>query len=621
MSITDWTYLKDLASNYSITRSTFVEDSDVVIEYLANESWSTTKPSVPGTYKIRAKINGTPNYNGCDYFSGNEFNISVPEIAIINPVHNTIYMNVDDVDYNSLQNTQTSAPNAKIKDTDINVAGNWNWVKESLNYVHGTNTSSYTLTFTPSDTHLSATTSTVNLTVASVAKIGSTFYATIEKALESSVSGNEIIVMAQTTGKIKIQSENAVIKNGVTLVLPYDENDGRNKDGTSNNDFSTTYKDTANTDDLLLLERKNIVIMAPGSKLTIKEGGILEIAGELSGSNGGKPLSGHTARYYAELIMESGAEIYSEGEIKLTGFISESSYNNGSIITANKGSVSLPFVLKDFRGGTYMSATYVWGKSNQTAPFNQYQFRNISSKLRVNYNAKVYGYANLYASSQANHTEISFVGNGSNFMIMFTNENSYMLAHYNPSKEVCKLDFYNGFTLNALNMNIGGTNVSTSDVYFPVNCYFNISLNADENKTANYTLTQKIKLLPGAVLTISKNVTATFGNINVYDKTYIDETNVGRKYPTLNVDAIINVEGTMICESLGGNIKSQTIGASVQIKTNYSLTTYETKGEAKNYLFYQKVDFKSVTYTATFNGVKATTKGTYTYNASSWTVS
>ncbi len=589
------------------------------------------KPSNAGTYYVKAYVEGANNYTECTT-GVMSYTISKDNPKITAPTYNTLYLSNGE----TTRNYKTAPAVKDINGASMLTKGTLTYGE--LTYAHGTNTSYFTLTFTPNDlTNYTVQSVKVNLTVQSVAKIDTTYFATIENALNTAVSGNTVIVMAQTTDKVKILSDSAVIKSGVTLVLPYDANDGRCSDGKAKDEFSNTEAgQKANTNDLPLLSLQNKVIMAAGSKLTIAEGGVLEVAGELSGANGGSAFASHTARNYAELVMEAGAEIYSQGEIKVTGFINESYYNNGSLITVNEGSVNLPFVLKDFRGGSYMYAAYMGPNekvgtilgfipkyervSKEVSPFNQYQFRNISSKLKVDFNGEVFAYCNLYAGDKNNFTLGYIVGSGNGALIQYSTTSSYMVAHYNPSTEVCDLDFYGGFTMNAMSLDVSVTTVNMSSVYFPVNCYFNISLNAEENKTASYTLKQKIKMLPGSVLTIGKNVTAEFANINVYDKTYEDTTDVGRKYPKLNVDAVINVEGTMICDNLGGNIKSQTAGASVQIKTNYEMTTYETIGTNSGSSVLATIEFKPVTFTATFNGVDATKKGTYTYNGSTWTV-
>ncbi|MBQ7880895.1 MAG: hypothetical protein IJ358_03540, partial [Clostridia bacterium] len=578
------------------------------------------KPSDAGTYYVIATVEGKNNYEGVREIKKFIIAQDTPDITL--PNYGTIYVN-----YHNLE--QDFTPVAKnLKGEQI--SGQWEYT--TLNYVHGDNASSFTLTFVPTDSaNYESVSKPVNVTVKSVAKIGTVYYETIEQALADAESGNTVFVLPDATGKVVI-ANHTTIGTGVTMVMLFaeDETSGRNSSGVATLNTSNA----ASCDGITSLKCTNQVVLNEGIKITIESGGVLEIAGELSSSGGAKDYAGHTARNYAELLMQKDSLIDCYGEIKCTGFINESVLNNGSQVTINDGSISLPFVLRDFKGGSYMYAVYNKISSKATSAFNQYQFRNISSKLRVNYSGEVYGYANLYASDKNNNTIIKFVGTTSDFLIQFTEKDfSYLEAKYDPRQnyEVCDLDIYGGMTLNSMSLSINvvlfTADIDTANVYFPLNWAFDISLNKSANQeSAYFNLKQKIKMMPGSKLTIEKGVTAEFSSLNIYG-TYTDQNTKPSAplYPSKD-PALLTVNGKMICDTVGGNIYSSIDNAQVVINTSVSITTNETKGEVKGSGFFASIStFQTITNTATFCGtgdpLTATSTGTYVYTNGKWALS
>ncbi len=562
-----------------------------------------------GTYNLVLNIE-SDNYAGT---KSAQLIITKAEVILDIPTYSALYMNVDDI-------KTMGTPVAKNSNNQL-VAGNW--VYGELNYVHGENASSFTLTFNPSDTLNYVTSSTtVKLTIKSVAHIETTYYATIESALAVAVSGDDVFVDADTTGKVKI-TQNCEIKTGVTLVLPYGADTCRTTDGKatlSDKAYGTLSELTDNC--------KNIITINDG--ITLTNNGTLDIAGEVSAGAAGYPYAGHTARYHAKLVMDANSTINSNGTIKCTGFIYEATLNNGSQININKGSIELPFVIRDFRGGSYMYATYMGVKSGllsrtsqEASPFNEYQVRNISSKIIINYSGSMVGYANLYASSKVNFSKVNFVGNTSSFMMQFNDSTySYLEAKYNPDNDINYWDFYGGMKLNAMSLTISGTTINTSKLYFPLNWCFNMSLNQSPSQTttATYDLQQKLKMLPGSVMTINKGASATFSNLNIYT-TFNDTSNIGAKYPTKSAAQLI-INGSVTANNLGGNIYSTTSGAMVTINSNVSITTKEADGAVSGSSIFATIGFQSITNTATFyygdTKLVATSTGTYKFDGSKW---
>lgn len=580
-----------------------------------NGEYTQTVPTNAGTYYIKAKVNETDNYYGYET-SALTFTINQDTPVITLPTYPVIYMNVDNI-------VTSGTPVAKnLKNEQVK----GNWVYSEIDYVNGNNASTFTLIFNPADTinYISATTN-VNITVKSVAHIGTKYYATIENALEEAVSGDMVFVDADITGKVKI-TQNCEIKSGVTLVLPYGSAESnRTTDGKatlSNKAYGT----------LSGLTCKNIVTLNSG--VTLTNNGILEVAGEVSAGAGGYPYAGHTVRDYAKLVMNANSIINSNGTILCTGFIYEATRNNGSQININKGSIEMPFVIRDFRGGSYMYAAYKGVKSGflglsrtsqEVSPFNQYQVRNVSAKIIVKHAGSMVGYINLYASSQVNFSKVNFVGNSSSSTMQLTDSTySYLQAKYNPDNDINYWDVYGGMKLNAMELSVSGTTINTSGLYFPLNWCFNLTLNQHPNQTtiATYNMQQKLKMLPGSVVTVNKGASATFDNLNIYT-TFNDTSNIGDKYPTKDVAKLI-VNGSVTANKLGGNIYSATNGATVTINSSVSMTTKETDGAVSGSSFTASIAFQSVTNTATFyygsTKLVASSTGTYKFDGTKWSL-
>ena len=622
-AISGWIY-GQTANTPTITASSFVKASEIAYYYKSSDSaWSTTVPTNAGSYVAKAVILDTNNFNGCESAEVG-FSISKATPTLTAPTYGTVYMNVD-----NLATCYTSAPLAKNL-ANNNIPGTWNY--GAITFANGTNASSFTLTFNPTDTtnYVSNNTITVNITVKSVARISGVYYPTIESALDVAVDGNTIFVDPDVTGKVMIK-QNCEIKSGVTLVLLYGPNDtDRCSDGKAqlHSGISKAYNGIAN------LALKNLVIV--DNNKTITNNGTIEVAGELSGSQGGSAYAGHTARNYAELRLNNGAIINSTGEIKVTGFINESSLNNGSQINVESGTLYMPFVMRDFRGGSYMYAAYnakykvsfFNRPSCEISPFNQYQLRNISSKFVIKNTANMQVYANMYASEEVQFTTIKFVGSASSYMFQFIdNTYSYLVAKYNPTTGVIKTDMYGGINMNTLTLSLAGTSINTSNTYFPLPWTINISLNKAEGQTsASYTINQKIKVLPGCEIIVGKGASVTAGNVSAY-ASYTDTTEVSAetKYPS-KPGAKLIVEGSFSCSNFGGNIYSTTEGATVTISSASSMTTYETTGAVSGKSILASISTTTITnatnfYYGTTCQISSASTGTYKFTNGVWTKS
>ena len=430
------------------------------------------------------------------------------------------------------------------------------------------------------------------------------YYRTIEAALNASNSGDTVFVMpiiaVDSSDPITI-TKDCTIKSGVTLVLPYGSSlSDRNANGIHQVDM-VDEKDSAGKvvytrySSINELECKTKVVLAEGR--TINVIGTLEIAGEISGTGGGKPYAGHTARYYAELQMSEDSMITSTGTISCSGFITETYDKNGSEIIATGGIVYQPFVLRDFSGGSYMATVHLRG--GKASAFNEFQFINIQSSLTVKYGATMKAWANLVAGSGPNHTEANVIGAASSDLIQLTDAMySYLTANYNPDTDITDLDIYGGAKLNGMKMTInagvlGDQSIDTANVFFPISWAFDISLNraAEQSDNAEFTMPQSVKLMWGSKLIIEQGARLTVDELVIYDSFFISGNGAPQAYGCEHEAAACTdscnsswkrspatcvVRGELVVnDNLGGKIYSDTKGAVVHLKGTNSSTPRE----------------------------------------------
>lgn len=462
----------------------------------------------------------------------------------------------------------------------------------------------YTFKATPKDT-VNFAYAEIDTTVpfVVVATIGSTMYGSIEDALGAAVSGDVVLVKADSTGNIKILTD-VVIKSGVTLRLPY---------GSGANDYNTNYKSTLcydnNKDEIgdapaeqrYKEFRKTYVKLTAGKSITIEANGKLEVSGELS--SGGYVASylnfaGHTARYYALLELEAGAVINNNGTINALGYIRETSKNNGSIVYVNNGgSLYQPIVLRDYRTGNYIAAAAEYAGilggqkwTHKFAPFTRFIFMNVSPTTKIEFGGKAYAVSNLYANSAHNNAVVEMIGNTGNSFIFLTA--GHLLYKYDVDTEIMKLDFYGGATLQTLKISAGGLvgDVQSSKFTMALTYHYDITLNKldGQQSDAVYKMTDEYKMLPGAKLTVEKGaVLEILKSMNIYSSDFVERiykvskddhsqiVNEILHYPDGKGDAIFTVNGTLVANILGGKVHTNTDGAKILVTGSTSASSWE----------------------------------------------
>ena len=588
-----WSY--DNPKTPTVTAShTFVES---LISFLysldGGSTWSATPPTAVGAYKVKATVASNENYTVIDAISDFSIDRATPTFSAPSFAGGTHYQNQLDLSTAELQAYNENNTNKPISGT---------FTFGDVVFADGTNMSYVALTFTPDDTtNYKPVTVTYNMTLVSVAYLNNvTPYGTVEDAVLAAnrAGGGTVWVRPHNTalgpititGYIKTDTNGDPvldsngdpvyvldINSGVTLLLPYgttNDANGRNSGILATSTATTLAGDT-----------KCVTKVILSSGVTVNNYGIIEICGILSGGSGGKDYAGQTAGNHAKLIMGANSSLisYSGSKIVAFGYIAEETVGNGSSVLLKSGAtLTQPFVLRDYKGGSYMYGTYKELSEKMFSPFSLFQFINVTTTIRIDFGGSMHAIGNLYSGKQHNATDINIIGRGG-ALLELTTEYSYLISKVDPTTQICQLDLYGGAKTNSMALNIdsglGVFSLDTKKTAFPISYYFNITLNHNpesDRSSSKYTMTNFYKLMPGASITVGENTTLEVDKLIVLDETYVDECKVSKNpYPTGLGGGILNVYGTLIVKNFNGNINILSSNATVAVLSLATITINE----------------------------------------------
>ena len=577
----------------------------------ANESeYSTELPVNVGAYVAKFVVEGNDNYNGLEQTI--DFIISQATPTITAPTYDmTKAYFENNVDVSKCYLTAPLVDEISLKEA----GNNFTFSNPILSTTIVDSTRkfeevAFEITYNSASKNYMSVTTTATINIYKVAYIDTTYYGSIENALSNAVSGNLVYVIPNITGNVTI-ARDIKISSGVSLILPYLDPNGNiaiNSDDKAklNSNIIEELDTFANAFDSLKLT--NLIYVKSG--VTIENYGTIKIGGELSGGGTGATksildsmgitrtgIAGQTGRNYAKLLLGANSKLMLKNlsQTRVYGYIDEEIKNNGSqVIIENGAELHLPFLLHDLRGGTFMKG--MKEDKNKISPFNQFEFRNVIPEIRVNYGGKIISHSNVHEKTfgENHHTEIKMVGSDSSFVIQLK-ENAYMIAKYDIDEStrisgtdrwadgVNYIKIYGGAIGNPIVLTVTVALVSvkldTSTSNFPISWRFNISLYDGE-----YAISNKYKLLPGAVLYVDKSAKLTMDQFTVYEVfndviSYcvlsgpeVTNYGYGKKLPP----AKFIVNGHLVVKELSGKIITENDNAIIEVTTPKCLS-YEAK--------------------------------------------
>lgn len=458
-----------------------------------------------------------------------------------------------------------------------------------------------------------------------------TTYKTIHTALEEAESGDTVTIIPNTNA---VLYKNATIKSGVTLSVPL--SDG-NIDVTSANGNSDIAYEELTKEEKVKFVYTIVNSFTIDKNVTLNVLGTLSIYGQLSGSGGGADYVGQPCGNTTCIFMESGSLINATGttsKVIARGFIKDarefSEDETKPKINIHSGAdIKMPYVLRDFKGGSVSAAIYketfgldlglLYKYTPVTpiyaAPFYQFQIVNVEPILDVDYDSTITSIVNIDAGGQMNSKELNFLGKDENAFLQFTSTYSKMIADYDSDSEICDVNFIGGLRMNGMAITlsipiVGDKSFDTADYVYPLSWRHKVTLSKDPNQeSATYTINQDFKILPGSYLEVAKGANLVCsGAISIYeygervnpyfnDSNYLGELSKYNKLVDADGDGVSTIRyaqstasttflisGNLTANKLGGIIKAGEEGATFIASESSIVSFYEaTSYEGSNY--------------------------------------
>lgn len=484
-------------------------------------------------------------------------------------------------------------------------------------------------------------------------KVGNNYY-TIEDALDVATSGQTIFVLNDTAfatqeiaGVLYNDVKFKTVKTGVTLLLPFNENDtvghiGAGEDGSDNYNATAALTGTAKLYKTLVIP-EGIEVIVNGKLVVGAQTGKID-AGQRQNA-----VSGN----YCEISL-GGTITLNNATLEVYGYIK----GNGEI-TANNTTVIENLYLSGWMGGTQSAVRYIGNDKIDGAslaisgnlkidnptqfPFSQYELRSIQSRITINKGSKLQGYAKIATGkleqlgglvkvpAQINEAYLTFISsdasNASSGLFRLVGNNSKIIK--SMSGDRVRFDLFDeindGYTSLSVKVIKKTVNMTSEKVFFPIDGRTDITL----KNGATFTQSYMFKALPGATITVeSGGIYNLNGTLVMYDKSFTDISTY--PYPGASRgDAKLIVNGTMnVNGALGGNVTSDNAGV-VAVGVNATISgVHSAEGEGTMvrsgiYIVFTFNDICGVTKSLVFvnadnSTVAAETNKTYNYNNGTW---
>lgn len=471
-------------------------------------------------------------------------------------------------------------------------------------------------------------------------KVGNNYY-TIEDALDVATSGQTIFVLNDTAfatqeiaGVLYNDVKFKTVKPGVTLLLPFNENDtvghiGAGKEGSDNYKATAALTGTAKLYRTLVIP-EGIEVIVNGKLIVGAQTGTTAAGGVQNGVRGN----------YCEISL-GGTITLNNATLEVYGYIK----GNGEI-TANNTTVIENLCITGWLGGRESAGRYIGdGKSLITStnvnnpvqfPFSHYELRSVQLSITLHKGSKHQGYAKIATGAvdlviakikaQINEAWLTFVSSDNN-------ESSGLVRMKSSDAKVVKtfkdgrvgIETYgsveDGNTSISLKVATTTISMTSEKVFFPICGKTDIVI-----KSGTFTQKYKYKLMPGSSLTIENGATLNQnGSIVVYTGDFKDVTDT--HYPSGLGDARFTVDGTLnINGAFGGKVLSTTAGK-VIVGANATITdVYSPEGKGgvdgttTQYTPLDKaMTTKSLVFVNADNSTfAAVTNKTYNYNNGTW---
>lgn len=321
-------------------------------------------------------------------------------------------------------------------------------------------------------------------------KLGDALY-TIEDALAKAVSGNTVIVTANTAfasaetlsllnGVYSAEGGHYTVEEGVTLLVPFDAN------------YSTSPEEIIRGTNAK--EANAYVTLTVSGDIQINVFGTLMVNAKRT-SSGAKTS---TVYLYGAMEVQEGAmiQIESGATLEAIGYI----FGKGSIVAKSGSKVYETFNMYGWKGGTISLKI-----KNNVFPLNQYTLNSLIVKTRFeagsDYQARacitvgkeIFG----FFIGQDFFAEASFASVNDTSFIQLTS--GYFEKYVDETTGDVHFDLHGTVAFNNLEVSLSTYSISTEGVQVPIPGHFKINI-AEETTTISSDV--QLKLLPGAEVSV-----------------------------------------------------------------------------------------------------------------------
>lgn len=321
-------------------------------------------------------------------------------------------------------------------------------------------------------------------------KLGDTLY-TIEDALAKAVSGNTVIVTANTAfasadtlsllnGVYSAEGGHYTVKAGVTLLVPFDAN------------YSTSPKEIIRGTNAK--EANAYVTLTVSGDIQINVFGTLMVNAKRT-SSGAKTS---TVYLYGAMDVQEGATIQIENgaTLEAIGYI----FGKGSIVAKSGSKVYETFNMYGWKGGTISLNI-----KNEVFPLNQYTLNSLIVKTRFEAGSDYQARACITVGKEIFgifigkdfFAEASFASVNDTSFIQLTS--GYFEKYVDETTGDVHFDLHGTVAFNNLEVSLSTYSISTEGVQVPIPGHFKINI-AEETTTISSGV--QLKLLPGAEVSV-----------------------------------------------------------------------------------------------------------------------
>ena len=320
-------------------------------------------------------------------------------------------------------------------------------------------------------------------------KLGDTLY-TIEDALAKAVSGNTVIVTANTAfasadtlsllNGVYSAGGHYTVKEGVTLLVPFDAN------------YSTSPKEIIRGTNAK--EANAYVTLTVSGDIQINVFGTLMVNAKRT-SSGAKTS---TVYLYGAMDVQEGATIQIENgaTLEAIGYI----YGKGNIVAKSGSKVYETFNMYGWKGGTISLNI-----KNNVFPLNQYTLNSLIVKTRFEAGSDYQARACITVGKEIFgifigkdfFAEASFASVNDTSFIQLTS--GYFEKYVDETTGDVHFDLHGTVAFNNLEVSLSTYSISTEGVQVPIPGHFKINI-AEETTTISSDV--QLKLLPGAEVSV-----------------------------------------------------------------------------------------------------------------------